>query len=82
MTCNTKKPKVEIVPVSWTGENNEIVLKYQAKATLVRPNEDVKVLTGEPSSTKQAALESLNNEVIQRQEDIARIIDVLENFVV
>ena len=73
--ANSSKPKIEIVPVAWA--NGNIVTKYQAKVTLIRPNGDVKVLTGDPKSSKGDALENLTAEVMQRQEDIHRIIDAL-----
>lgn len=69
------KPKVEVVPVAWTGDN--IVTKYQAKVTLIRPNEEVKILVGDPKSSEGDALKSLTDEVMQRKDDIKRIIDVL-----
>ena len=40
--ANLSKPKIEIVPVAWA--NGNIVTKYQAKVTLIRPNGDVKVI--------------------------------------
>lgn len=78
--ANLSKPKIEVVPVAWTGDN--IVTKYQAKITLVRPNDDVKVLTGDPMTTEEAALNSLKVEVIQRQEDLSRIVEVLNSYVI
>lgn len=72
---NLSKPKIEIVPVAWA--NGNIVTKYQAKVTLIRPNGDVKVLTGDPKSSEGDALENLTAEVMQRQEDTHRIIDAL-----
>ena len=74
--ANLSKPKIEIVPVAWA--NGNIVTKYQAKVTLIRPNGDVKVLTGDPKSTPEAASDSLHAEVIQRQEDLNRIVAVLQ----
>ena len=73
--ANLSKPKIEITPVAWA--NGNIVTKYQAKVTLIRPNGDVKVLTGDPKSSEGDALENLTAEVMQRQEDIHRIIDAL-----
>ena len=73
--ANLSKPKIEIVPVAWA--NGNIVTKYQAKVTLIRPNGDVKVLAGDPKSSEGDALENLTAEVMQRQEDIHRIIDAL-----
>lgn len=70
------KPQLEIKPVTWV--NGDTPLKYQAKVTLMRPNGDIKVLTGDPMTTKQAALASLRQEVQQRQEDIQRIIEVID----
>lgn len=78
--ANSSKPKVEVVPVAWANEN--IVTKYQAKATLIRPNGDVKVLTGDPKSTQEGALNSLSAEVVQRQEDLSRIVEVLNSYVI
>lgn len=73
---NLSKPKIEIVPVAWA--NGNIVTKYQAKVTLIRPNGDVKVLTGDPKSSEGDALGNLTAEVIQRQEDLNRILAVLQ----
>lgn len=73
--ANLSKPKIEIVPVAWA--NGNIVTKYQAKVTLIRPNGDVKVLASDPKSSEGDALENLTAEVMQRQEDIHRIIDTL-----
>lgn len=78
--ANLSKPKVEVVPVAWANEN--IMTKYQAKATLIRPNGDVKVLTGDPKSTQEGALNSLKAEVIQRQDDLSRIVEVLNSYVI
>ena len=74
--ANLSKPKIEIVPVAWA--NGNIVTKYQAKVTLIRPNGDVKVLAGDPKSTPEAASNSLHAEVMQRQEDLNRIVAVLQ----
>ncbi len=74
--ANLSKPKIEIVPVAWA--NGNIVTKYQAKVTLIRPNGDVKVLAGDPKSTPVAASDSLHAEVMQRQEDLNRIVAVLQ----
>jgi len=74
--ANLSKPKIEIVPVAWA--NGNIVTKYQAKVTLIRPNGDVKVLAGDPMSTPEAATNSLHAEVMQRQEDLNRIVAVLQ----
>ena len=74
--ANLSKPKIEIVPVAWA--NGNIVTKYQAKVTLIRPNGDVKVLAGDPKSTPEAASDSFHAEVMQRQEDLNRIVAVLQ----
>lgn len=70
-------PKIEVKPVCWSGEKP---IKYQAQVTVIRPNGDKKILIGDPMSTEEAAKTSLVHEVLQRQEDIMRIKEVLENL--
>lgn len=70
------KPVIEVKPVTWV--NGGTPHKYQASATLVRPNGDKKVLVGDPMSSENAAMESLVHEVIQRDMDISRIKEVLK----
>ena len=69
------KPKIEIKTVSWVNGNTPHLV--QAQVTLVRPNGDEKILVGDPMSTKKGAYNSLVHEVMQRQEDILRIMDVI-----
>lgn len=71
MTKMTKvvEPKVEIKPVSWTGDGKS-VLKYQGFVTVTRPNGEKKVMVGEPMGTITAARESLIHEITQRQSDV------------
>jgi len=70
------KPVIEVKPVTWV--NGDIPHKYQAFATVIRPDGNKKVLVGDPMTSEERAMESLVHEVIQRQEDLARISSALQ----
>ncbi len=70
------KPVIEVKPVTWV--NGDIPHKYQAFATVIRPDGNKKVLVGDPMTSEESAMESLVHEVIQRQEDLARISSALQ----
>lgn len=70
------EPKVEIRPVSWTGDG-KTVLKYQGFVIVTRPNGEEKVMVGEPMGTITAARESLNYEIMQRQSDVNAAINAI-----
>ena len=74
-----QEPVVEIKEVGWLNDGTTPV-KYQGVVTIVRPNGDTKVLTGDPCSMEEAALESLANEVMLRHEDIVKIESALDKF--
>lgn len=73
---NVIKPVIEVKPVTWV--NGDIPHKYQAFATVIRPDGNKKVLVGDPMTSEKSAMESLVHEVIQRQKDIACISNALQ----
>ena len=74
---NPNAPKVEIKPVAWADET---VLKYQGFVTVTRPNGDKKVMTGEPVSSKEAAMESLKYEIRERLGDVNAAWDAVRDM--
>lgn len=73
-----KDNKVEIKPVAWA--DNDIVTKYQGFVTVIRPDGDVKVMTGDPMPTSEEAAESLKNEIRERLCDVRTAWDLVKDY--
>lgn len=67
-------PQVEVKAVSWV---NDIPLRYQCIARVRRRNGDVKLMTGDPRSTKAGAIESLRDELLSRMEDASSVMSMI-----
>lgn len=70
------RPSIEVKPVVWTGD---IILKFQAFATVFRSNGEKKVMTGVPCDTEGAALEALKIELRERLSDVRQSLIELDD---